>query len=313
MQDQSTEQKRPRQGGVSWMQGELPLVDFHPRPYCSMGRDEEGRWTGTHRRDPETAWGQFRHVEHHTPTSSVGLFYDVDVPGGVHAAVDDDRVPFPTVCITRKSNGHSAAGYLLRRPVHVYPGSRDKPRILLAKVSEYFAGALQADPGYTGALFRNALVHADDPRFIVERRDVLYDLEQLAESIPHGYQPPRVKCRTVDGRNDSLHRGLLRFAGSGKHSENDVRRAAYTMNGRFPAALDTPEVEGIIRSVLRRREVWMLHGWHSEGFRTRQATRGARGGKVSKRLAAAGSIETLKPWEAEGVHRATWYRRRARE
>ena len=281
------------------MQGELPLVDFHPRPYCSMGRDEEGRWTGTHRRDPETAWGQFRHVEHHTPTSSVGLFYDVDVPGGVHAAAADNRAPFPTILITRKSNGHSAAGYLLRRPVHVYPGSRDKPRILLAKVSEYFAGVLQADPGYTGALFRNALVHADDPRFIVERRDVLFDLEGLAESIPHGHQPPRVKCRTADGRNESLHRGLIRFAGSAKHSESDIRSAAYTMNERFLAPLDTSELEGIIRSVLRRRQAWMLHGWHSEDFRKRQRARGRLSGKARGRKAVE-SAPAAQSLRAEG-------------
>ena len=283
MQDQPTNLNRPRQGVESWTQGELPLADRHPRPLASMGRDDAGRWTGTHRRDPETAWRDFRHVEHHTPTSRVGLFYDVDVPGGVHAAVDDDRVPFPTLCITRKSNGHSAAGYLLRRPVHVYPGSRDKPRILLARVSEYIAGVLHADPGYTDTIFRNALVHADDPRFIVERRDVLFALEGLAESIPHGYQPPRVKCRTADGRNESLHRGLIRFAGSAKHSENDVRLAAYTMNERYAVPLDTSELEGIVRSVLRRRETWMLHGWHSEGFRKRQRARGrprARPGDV---------------------------------
>ena len=308
----------------TYTQGELalPLADFHPRPQVSMGRDRAGRWTGTYRRDPETAWRDFRHVEHHTPTSRTGLYFDVDVPGGVHAAVFADRVPAPTVCITRKSNGHSAAGYLLRRPVHVYPGSRDKPRILLARVSEYLAGALQADPGYTDTLFRNALVAADDPRFIVERRDVLFDLEGLADGMPQGWQPPRVKCRTADGRNDSLHRGLIRLAGSAKHSEGDIRRAAAELNERYAVPLASVELAAIIRSVLRRRDLWMLTGWHSEGFRKRQAARGRLGGKASgaARLAKAtqdaqkarelraGGLTQREVAEALGVHRTTVYR-----
>ena len=242
--------------------------------------------------------------------------------GGVHAAVFADRVPAPTVCITRKSNGHSAAGYLLRRPVHVYPGSRDKPRILLARVSEYLAGALQADPGYTDTLFRNALVAADDPRFIVERRDVLFDLEGLADGMPQGWQPPRVKCRTADGRNDSLHRGLIRLAGSAKHSAGDIRRAAAELNERYAVPLASVELAAIIRSVLRRRDLWMLTGWHSEGFRKRQAARGRLGGKASGavRLAKAtqdaqkarelraGGLTQREVAEALGVHRTTVYR-----
>ena len=90
-------------------------------------------------------------------------------------------------------------------------------------------------------------------------------------------------CRTAAGRNEPLHRGLLRLAGSARYSEGDVRCAACTMNERFPVPLGAPEVEGIIRSVLRRREVWMLHGWHSDGFRTKQGARGRLSGKARGR------------------------------
>ena len=72
--------------------------------------------------------------------------------------------------------------------------------------------------------------------------------------------------------------------------EGDVRRAAFTMNERFPAPLDEPEVEGILRSVLRRRTAWMLHGWHSEGFRTKQGARGRLSGTARRRTAAESSL-----------------------
>ena len=47
-----------------------------------------------------------------------------------------------------------------------------------------------------------------------------------------------------------------------------------------------------------------------EGFRAYQAASGRKGGKVSKRPPVAGSEATEKPWEALGISRATYYRKK---
>ena len=68
------------------------------------------------------------HVQHDTGSSLTGLWFDVDVPGAVEAAVDAGKVPAPSVLITRKSNGHSAVGYLLRPPGALLSGRSARSR-----------------------------------------------------------------------------------------------------------------------------------------------------------------------------------------
>ena len=132
----------------------LPLAEFHRRPLCSMGRDSAGLWSGTYRHDPVTAWRDFRHVQHDTGSSRTGLFLDVDrLASAVHDAVDRALLPFPTVLLTRATNGHEAAAWVLDVPVHTHATARRKPMECLARVGEYFAAVSGADPGYTGLLF----------------------------------------------------------------------------------------------------------------------------------------------------------------
>jgi hypothetical protein len=70
------------------------------------------------------------------------------------------------------------------------------------------------------------------------------------------------------------------------------------------------EIKGIAKSI--SRYCWKKDAYHYQEFIERQAYKGASGGKKSKRGCKNDSERTLKPWEAMGISRATFYRRKMR-
>ena len=169
-----------------------------------MGRDAAGRWSGTYRRDPQTAWSASRHVQHDPGASRTGIFLDVDRIASVHDAVDRALLPFPTVLLTRATNGHEAAAWVLDVPVHTHATARRKPMDCLARVGEYFAAVSGADPGYTGLLFRNCGVARSDSRSSSKNRAGLgpswssWSGSRTAGGGPYGQscKPPSVATST---------------------------------------------------------------------------------------------------------------------
>ena len=307
---EATHRRSERQGVPDPEGGQLALpldlADHHRRPLCSMGRDPRtGYWTGSYRRPPVEAWADWRHVEHNTETSIVGIFLDVDEPGAVHVAADDSLVPWPSWVMTRLGNGHQAACWLLENPVHTYPGSREKPRQLLRRTAEYFASTCDADPAYAGTLFRNVGLASRESGFVVEGTDRQWPLLELAESIPFGWRvPSRKKLRTAVGRNVSLFELLMREAGREHVADDRIRMLAWGANEAFDWPLGSLEVACTVRSVLRYRAQWREAGWHDPRFRTRQAARGQRGGKANgrrRRLKAEKAAQTALDLRAEGM------------
>ena len=282
-------------GGDQELQLPLPLAEFHRRPLCSMGRDSAGLWSGTYRQDPETAWRDFRHVQHDTGSSRTGLFLDVDQIASVHDAVDRALLPFPTVLLTRATNGHEAAAWVLDVPVHTHATARRKPMECLARVGEYFAAVSGADPGYTGLLFRNAGVAKTDGAFIVEESGRTWPLLELLEWVPHGWRrPARAKLQTAVGRNVDIFLSLCKNAGRESVTDAELEAMAWTFNGEFGHPLNDPEVEGVLRNVRKYREQWAARGWHRPSFRRRQAARGKRSGKVRAAKAATAAQAALE-------------------
>ena len=72
------------------------------------------------------------------------------------------------------------------------------------------------------------------------------------------------------------------------------------INTQFPNPLRPAEVRSIARSVAR----WTWRRFSNEKFSELQRHR------INIRWADHISAEMTKPWAAEGVSRATWYRRR---
>jgi len=80
-------------------------------------------------------------------------------------------------------------------------------------------------------------------------------------------------------------------------------------NGDFARPLDSRECYHVAKSV--SRWTWRKDAEAQARFLARQAARGRKGGLASGVVRRAGSVEEAQPWEAEGISRKTWYRRKS--
>ena len=134
---------------------------------------------------------------------------------------------------------------------------------------------------------------------------------------------PSVAQATIGTRNNALFLALHQWALPREtgHSRADWERAvveqARALNATMRDPLADYEVAATGRSVAGWR--WGLPASaHAAAFRALQAERGraghgeskAKGGRAGKRKADPASARSTRPWEAAGVSRATWYRRK---
>ena len=279
------------------------LRDAHTHPLVGKRTAASVRsW----RSSPARAWAWPLVEWARTGNSFAALGFDCDSREAVERAAAScmgaGDLPTPNVVATRAASGHSQIFYLLDRPVHRGEHARARPLQYLARVSEFYRASLGADSGFTGVLSSNP-IH-DDYLTSYPRTDP-YALVDLASVIPKGWRVPR-PATTGEGRNCELFlvlckRGL-------RDTDLQLEAWAHAYNGQFSPALDTGELRGILKSVLRYRARWREQG-HQQAFLWRQASRGRKGGKASGLARRAGSLTERQPWAAVGVSRATWYRR----
>ena len=146
---------------------------------------------------------------------------------------------------------------------------------------------LRSDRGYVGCLSYNP-VHGDYKTIYPHSEP--YDLSELAKPIPGNWL---TTARAVDlgsepGRNWALFSALLRYAGSSRHSEADIRYEAdrlYDQEDIYrPHYFSRAELNDVVKSVLRKRSRWAHRpsGWHNPKWLRKQATLGSRGGLNGK-------------------------------
>ena len=199
--------------------------------------------------------------------------------------------------------------WCLADPVAKHKAARAAPEQYLATVSEYYAAAVSADPGF-GGMGRNPTYR--DARTTWGREEP-YTLDQLASVVPFGWERPLVATTGI-GRNVDLFGTGLHWAGRQANASLPVLPALHAVNAEVSALHGKPplpdaEVGDIARSIERYRERWARDGWHCPRWIARQAARGRASGKARHK----DSFEATRPWEAEGISRRTWYRRRAAE
>ena len=236
------------------------LRDAHSWPLVSWGK-ARGIYRGSFRVSPAAAWG-FPQIELRTGNSWPSIVLDVDGANALYRivdAVEHCEVLTPNWIVTRKASGGSHAVWNLARPVHRGASAREGPLAVLARISEFYAGKLQADAGYRGVLTHNPM-SAHGPGFVTNwlYRDP-YSLGQLGEVIPLGWRRPAV-CKTAIGRNCDLFRALMEWAGSPENIANDCLAAAHAANQSFLIPLPDAEVAGIAKSVKRYRLKWITKG-----------------------------------------------------
>ena len=79
----------------------------------------------------------------------------------------------------------------------------------------------------------------------------------------------------------------------------------------FLEPLPYSEIKATAKSIAKY--CWKRDAYHYSEFIYRQALKGSKGGKISKRKAVPTSEQSLKPWEELGISRATYYRSKSKK
>ena len=289
--------------------------DAHTRPLVSANR---GKVSHSFRVAAADAW-KFPRIQLQPANAFAVLTLDCDGRDSVQSlssAIATAALPQPNVIVARRASGNVHADWFLADPVHVAPGSRMKPQRKISRVSEFYREAVGADAGFTETLTHNPMSRAQRGAFrTIWGRKEPYSLDELAEVIPFGWRCPTLSNSRI-GRNCTLFDSLMRESGKPSNWGKDVEPLAIALNERFRAQGLEPlghiEVREIARSVNRIQARNLASGQTQRQFSCIQAARGRKGGKASGEVRRRGSLTESAPWEAEGIHRATWYRRKAR-
>ncbi|NMM14204.1 MAG: hypothetical protein HHJ17_11805 [Rhodoferax sp.] len=255
---------------------------------------------------------RLRSVQLNPPGMTHWLVFDCD-----HQNVERWRLadlPEPSFITLNPLNGHHHVVYLLSSPVCTSIHGRYKPIAYLRAVREALRAALDADENYTGLLTKNPLHLA----WLVVKPAIMpaYTLEELAAGLDlERTQKPRSKCNDVSDlghiekgrRNRALFDAVRQWAYVNANDGDDIASFAHQCNELFPDPLSHNEVETTAKSIAR---FCSLHFSgprpHTAEFRARQADRGRLGGRPL-------TTGTTRPWETEGISRATWYRRQGKD
>ena len=287
------------------------LRDAHSYPLVSQGKRSIGEHSASFRVPAAEAW-DFPEIELRAGNSWPSIVLDADGANALYRiveAVEHFEILTPNWSVTRRESGGTHVVWNLERPVHRGESARPSPLRALARVSEYYATALQADSGYNGVLSHNPMSVAHGPGFVTNWfYRYPYSLPQLGEVIPMGWGRPTL-VRTEIGRNCDLFHALMRWAGCPENMVNDCLAAAHVINQSFDIPLPHGEVAETARSVHRYRVGWITKGKY---FTPTQRTlwgraRGIKSGAARRK--GTPLEDDHRPWESMGISKRTWYRK----
>lgn len=280
------------------------------RPYCTHDLE-----AGLRIRSLQQAL-LYPHISANPPHLRVWSLYDIDKPDAA-TAWERAGLPAPTWTAVNTKNGHAHSAWGLSVPVLVDGlGARDAPIRYLSSIESMMREKLQADQGFAGLITKNP-VWKDWQ--VLRGPRLTYDLAELAAALP-GIEKYRPKGRVENiglGRNVTLfddlrrwaYKGIRAYWGGGLQGWNAWLSAAnlkaLEMNADLFGVrlLDGREVWHIARSVAK----WTWANTTPEGFSAWQSAQGAKGGRPTTTTANGA------PWDAAGISRATWYRKKARK
>jgi len=257
----------------------------------------------------------FRHVQLNGPMAYAWMTFDIDRDDAYRAA-DDAGLKAPTVLSINPKNGHGHLSYLLKTPVSRFAASRRKPLEYYAGVERGYRRRLDADRGYSGLIVKNPL----HPDWRTDWQALKpYTLEDLDCELAFDDKAPEIlrDCELGAGRNvtvfDELRFLAYREVRAFKPTCNldgfkrRVLDLGFGLNLQFAKPMTGNEVGGISKSIAK----WTWKHFSVEGFVARQTHLSKLG--HSKRYAGVITAKASKPWDALGVSRSTYYRRKARQ
>ena len=289
---------------------------------------DTGKVTRSWRESPPQAWGRPR-IELRAGNSWPCVTVDCDGAESVKRLGEfilDERLPTPNMIVQRRASGNIHATYMIdpavHRPCDARLDVRMKPLQLLGRVSEYLNEALLGDAGYSGVLTHNP--EWPGPEFHTDYlREPPWTLAELNAAIPRAWRIP-ARPLTAIGRNVALFQWAVKEAHRPRSAEiiraygspdcpdwlAIVRRRHNAWYGQRGGLYGLPgrEIDQVAISAAR----YSLRQYSPAIFSRRQAERGKAGGAVRRADGSELSREVTRPWDADGVSRATWYRQRRR-
>jgi len=235
------------------------------------------------------------------------LIFDLDMDDAYFQA-EKRSCPVPNFTAINRANGHAHIGYLLSSPVTMYEKSHSEPRRFLESVENGLCRRLGADAAYSGLMCKNPL----SDRWEVDwQAKAPYELSRLNDWLDKSDKIKIPNFTTALGRNCTIFEGLrklaykqvLKFKKDGRSVEQFrifLFGLALELNKEFSSPLFRQEVDGIAKSVAK----WVWERFSVAKFSAVQAKRSA------KRWEGVVSLEKSRPWEALGISRSTWQRRR---
>ena len=289
----------------------------------------------------------YRHIQLNPPNAVHWIVIDIDSPiiadpiSKQMKAILDGDVPTPNFLAVNPDSGRAHAYYALERAVAKGDHASIKAMRFVAAIESALIFALGGDPTYAGLIAKNP-THRDW-RLINLRIEpyTLYELEDgLDLSGPDkSKQREEAKNAGCAGRNVMLF-DRLRFHAY-QHVVMYREDADYMTWKRYltarandfndDLALPFNETKHLVQSVAKWTWTRYTGTLSNEAFSDLQAYRGARGGRISAKARAekaekqgttlaaqmaqlsSKGISSDKPWIAEGVSRATWYRRQQKK
>lgn len=243
------------------------------------------------------------------------LVFDVDAKNAAEL-VERSNLPDPTFFVENPSNGHAHVIYALEQPVSMSPRSRLAPMYLAAAIQRGFTRRLHADQSYVGLLAKTPF----HPSWRTVAMPVpLYNASKLAGFLEQ--EEKRFWNKRDDalimgiGRNCFLfgrvrqiaYRKVLTFKKEGKELAQFrvyLLSICVEVNESFSPPLPMSELRAVSRSIGK----WVWQRFTAKELSQIQSRRGKK--RWSKTPI---TMESVKPWEHDGISRRTWYDRRAKE
>lgn len=287
-----------------------------------------------------------RYLQFNPPHALYWIVLDVDAPIALGdsekpseqmLAILDGQIPTPNFIVVNRENGHAHAFYALETAVAKGEHASQKALRYAAAIEAALIRGLGADACYTGLVAKNP---CHEHWRLVNFRHEPYTLAELHDGLDlKGPSKSRMRREAIGqglGRNcelfDRLRYHAYKMVAMYREDATEAQWIRYIQGkaedyNDFQIPLDAKEVRHVAKSVARWTWVHYSGQMSDAAFSKRQAVRGARGGRISARSreSAAGGQEAFReqmaqlsskgisenrPWEAEGISRAQWYRNR---
>jgi hypothetical protein len=255
-----------------------------------------------------------RHLQLNSPLMIRWLPFDMDRADAA-LAHEDAYLPPPNFIAENPENKHTLSAYCLKVPVHNFAGSRSSPPYFLAAIERGLRRRLGADPNYVGVVAKNPL-HSDwrvrwhnDPYTLGDLGSWLFERDMAFEPTVREETGFGRNCTVFDEVRSACYREILQFKRDGGSLDDWRCRClalAVVSNRQFLRPLSVAELRAMAKSIAK----WTWRKFSEHEFSRLQSYRGGLG--ASKRWADHISIESIQPWDTQGISRATWYRKRKR-